>query len=256
MRASPVARSVLALVLVLVAGPAHADVVELKDGRRVEGTFRGASPAIVAVEVGGRTMTFPFEEVRALYFGSAPAPQPTAPEPGPSGPAPAVPSTKDLPAPVDRPAVGEPPAHGPDASAALAALQALQAAVVKGPTYRDYASRVSESRATVETFVQNPAAPDDGLKAVMNAGIRLYALAADAWAVRLRKSGYEALANEPAADLCAALRDKMRGAREQGLLKATPQSQGIGVAAGLSQILACAGERVDEAARIMAPPVK
>ena len=254
MRASPVARSLL--VLVLAASPARADVVELKDGRRVEGTFRGASPAIVAIEVGGRTTTFPFEEVRALYFGSAPAPPPVPPEPAPSGPAPPNTSSKETPAPVDRAVALEPPTHGPDASAALAALQALQAAVVKGPTYRDYTSRVSESRATVETFMQNPAAPDDGLKAVMNAGIRLYALAADAWGVRLRKSGYEALASDPAADLCPALRDKMRGARDQGLLKATPQSQGIGVAAGLPQILACAGERVDEAARIMAPPPK
>ena len=58
MRASPVALSLL--VLVLAESPARADVVELKDGRRVEGTFRGASPAIVAIEVGGRTTTFPF----------------------------------------------------------------------------------------------------------------------------------------------------------------------------------------------------
>jgi hypothetical protein len=209
-------------------------------------------------------MTFAFDEVRALYFGtppsaptdpSPPAPSPLAPSPAASSPpASPLPPAAEVTTPPETRVATAPPVHGPDASAALAALQALQASVVKGPTYRDYAARVSESRAAVETFMQNPAALDGGLKAVMNAGIKLYALAVDAWGVRLRKSGYEALAADPAADLCPALRDKMRGAREHGLLKATPQSQGIGVAAGLPQILACAGERVDEAARMMAPP--
>ena len=49
MRLSLAAGSVLALV---VAHSARADVVELKDGRRMERTFKGASPAIVALDVG------------------------------------------------------------------------------------------------------------------------------------------------------------------------------------------------------------
>jgi hypothetical protein len=232
MRAPVLARSVL--VLLTLARCAYADVVELKDGRRMEGTFKGASPAIVAIDVGGRTVTFPFDDVRAVYFGEAVAGKPV-PEPA---------------------RTVEPAAHGRDASAALAALQAVQASAAQNATYGDFASRVSESRAVVETFLQNPAAPDDGLKAVMNAGIRLYALGVEAWGVRLRKTGYETLAADPAADLCPALSEKIRGARDQGLLKPTPQSQGIGVAAGLPQILTCASERVDDATRMMREPGK
>ena len=232
MRTRVLARFVLGLLM--LARCAYADVVELKDGRRMEGTFKGASPAIVAIDVGGRTVTFPFADVRAVYFGEA-VPAKPVPEPA---------------------ATVEPAARGRDAGAALAALQAVQAAAGQGPTYGDFATRVSESRAVVETFLQNPAATDDGLKAVMNAGIRLYALGVEAWGVRLRKTGYEALAAEPAADLCPALSDKIREARDQGLLKPTPQSQGIGVAAGLPQILTCASERVDDATRMMRDPGK
>jgi len=232
MRTRVLACSVLGLLM--LAPCAHADVVELKDGRRMEGTFKGASPAIVAIDVAGRTVTFPFADVRAVYFGEAavakPAPEPTA--------------------------TVEPAARARDATAALAALQAVQASAAQSPTYGDFATRVSESRAVVETFLQNPTATDDGLKAVMNAGIRLYALGVEAWGVRVRKTGYEALAADPAADLCPALSEKIREARDQGLLKPTPQSQGIGVAAGLPQILTCAGERVDDASRMMRDPGK
>src|SRR5215471_934220 len=103
MRTRVLARFVLGVLM--LARCAHADVVELKDGRRVEGTFKGASPAIVAIDVAGRTVTFPFADVRAVYFGEAPA-------------------AKPVPEPV---ATVEPAGRGRDASAALAALQAVQA---------------------------------------------------------------------------------------------------------------------------------
>lgn len=225
------------LAVFLIGAPAFADIVELKDGRRVEGTFRGASSAIVAIDVDGRTQTFEFDEVRALYFG-APPPVPAAPV----APAPAPEARSGAPGP------------GGDATAALAALRALQTAVGAGVSYRDYAPGVIEARAAVETFVQNPASGESGLKAMMNAAMSLYALGVEAWNARIRKAGYEALGANPAADLCPALRTKMMTAREQGLLKPTPFSAGIGVAAGLPQIWSCAGEKVDEAARLMTAP--
>jgi hypothetical protein len=197
----------------------------------------------VAIDVDGRTQMFEFDEVRALYFG---APPPVPATPLTSAPPPA-------PAPEARSAVPEP---GGDATAALAALRALQVAVGAGVSYRDYAPGVIEARAAVETFVQNPASGESGLKAMMNAAMSLYALAVEAWNARMRKAGYEALAANPAADLCPALRVKMMTAREKGLLKPTPFSAGIGVAAGLPEIWSCAGEKVDEAARLMTAPAR
>jgi len=53
----------------------HADVIELKTGQRVEGTLKQATPASVAVEVGGQTITFEGDKVRAMSFGSMPPPK-------------------------------------------------------------------------------------------------------------------------------------------------------------------------------------
>jgi hypothetical protein len=66
----------VALLLALLAVPAiaGADVVELLNGERVEGSGVRASPDHVTVQVGGRTVIFDRAQVRAVYFGSAPAP--------------------------------------------------------------------------------------------------------------------------------------------------------------------------------------
>jgi hypothetical protein len=245
-------------ILMTVAAPACADVVELKDGRRLEGTFKGASPAVVAIDVGGRTVVIDAQEVHAVYFGAAPpAPPPLAAPASPPAAEPPSASVPPAPAPAPQsspvpPADTRPP-FGSDAAAALNALRGLQAAVAAGVSYREYVPRVIEARATVETFLQNPASGETGVKGLMHAAMNLYALGADAWNARLHKGGYEALATNPAADLCPALGTKMTAAREQGLLKANRLSTGIGVAAGLPQIWDCAGEKVDEAGRLMAP---
>ena len=59
--------------LIAVAVPVYADVVELKNGQRIEGTLRQATPASVSIDVGGQTMSIEGTRVRAIYFGSAPA---------------------------------------------------------------------------------------------------------------------------------------------------------------------------------------
>ena len=260
--------AVIVSLVVSLGAAALADVLELKDGRRIEGKLKGASPAIVAIDVGGRTMIFEFGDVRALYFGDAPpAPPPPPPEAAApatnpaSAPPPEAAAPATMPAPEEKIAPPQ-PVVGREATAALAALRGLQDVVArlsrdKGPvSHGDYTSRVIKARATVQTYLQNPAAPESDVKALMNAAMSLYTLAGQAWGVRLRKSGYESLAANPAADLCPDLMEKMESAREQGLLKPNPLGQGIGVAAGLPQIWTCAGEKVDEVAGLMAPVSK
>ncbi len=66
--------AVVALSVTAVAS-SWADVIELKTGQRVEGTFKQATPAGVVIEVGGQPITFEQEKVRAIYFGPAPPPQ-------------------------------------------------------------------------------------------------------------------------------------------------------------------------------------
>ena len=45
------------LALLLSSAPAFADVIELKNGQRVEGVFKSASPGSIVVEVGGQELS-------------------------------------------------------------------------------------------------------------------------------------------------------------------------------------------------------
>lgn len=154
--------------------------------------------------------------------------------------------------PTPTTAISVAPVVDSDATTALTALHALKTGLLtQSITYRDYEQRVIETRTKVEPFLQDPASGETPLKTLMNEAMSMYTLAAEAWNTRLRKAGYESLATNQAADLCPALQTEMRTAREKGLLKATPHSTGIGVAAGVPQILSCAAEKVEEATRLV-----
>lgn len=84
MKCSRTACVIAPLTLTAFVSTAVADVVELKTGQRVEGTFEGANESAVRIEIGGQTVSFNREQVRAIYFGSAPTPSagsPAAPSP-------------------------------------------------------------------------------------------------------------------------------------------------------------------------------
>jgi hypothetical protein len=57
-----------------LAASAAADVLETRQGRAVEGIFRGATEQMIHFEVGGALQAFPVAEVRALRFGRTGAP--------------------------------------------------------------------------------------------------------------------------------------------------------------------------------------
>lgn len=52
------------------------DVVELLSGHRIEGAVRQTDNTGIVIEVGGQTITFERDKVRAVYFGVAPSPVP------------------------------------------------------------------------------------------------------------------------------------------------------------------------------------
>jgi len=82
------------IVCLALAASAAADVLETREGRAVEGTFRGATEQVIHFEVAGALQTIPVAEVRALRFGKAGAPVTAQ---GAAAPAAAVP-----PRPTDR----------------------------------------------------------------------------------------------------------------------------------------------------------
>src|SRR5262249_19057386 len=62
--------AVVVMIAILIAPAlAHAvDVVELKTGQRVEGSFKGADDVAVRITVNGRIVTFKPREVHAIYY--------------------------------------------------------------------------------------------------------------------------------------------------------------------------------------------
>jgi len=68
-----VGTAALLFVSLMSVAPVSADVIELRTGERVEGTFKGADDSAVRIEVDGRIVTFAPAHVRAIYYGSVPA---------------------------------------------------------------------------------------------------------------------------------------------------------------------------------------
>lgn len=88
----------LLLTLALTAS-ASADVLETRDGRMLEGSYRGGTQQAVWFEVGGKILVIPLQELLALTFDGAPR-----------SAAPAAPSTSTRPAPPSVPKLARIPA--------------------------------------------------------------------------------------------------------------------------------------------------
>lgn len=70
---TPHSRSAALAALLLLATPAAGDVLETRDGRLLEGAWRGGTQQAIRFEVGGAIQVIPVSEVLALTFESTPA---------------------------------------------------------------------------------------------------------------------------------------------------------------------------------------
>jgi hypothetical protein len=130
--------SSLTLLLFLSVPPSLCDVVELKTGERLEGTFKQANSAGVVIESGGQPITMSLAKVRAIYFGAAPLILPAR----------------------------APDAANPKRQQALQALNELRALTkVSSVTRRDYDLKLAEVSAKVETLFPIPPLRADGTAA-------------------------------------------------------------------------------------------
>jgi len=141
------------LIFTLSLSLLFADVVELKTGERIEGTFKQANAAGVVIEVGGQAINMPLGKVRAIYFGAAPA------------------------SPAQ--------AHGSTSSDALDALKGLNSVTTSGITYRDYAPRVLDAKVRVDRYMASAA--DGDMKTRIGVAMRYYELASTAWGANITK---------------------------------------------------------------------
>jgi hypothetical protein len=152
--------------------PTAADVVELKTGQRVEGTLKQTTPASVSIDVGGRTITFTGDKVRAIYFGAAPAPTASAPSP---------------------------------VSEAMRSLKAVQSAVTGGISYRDDTPRVTDAQIVVDRFLELRDAATPDVREAVAMAMSFHVFAGTAWSARFERASWT-IAGDPMIEKCPALR--------------------------------------------------
>ncbi len=221
MRTSFVAVALLSLT---AATPSWADVVELKTGQRVEGTFKQATSGGVVIEVGGQTITFEQEKVRAIYFGPAPA------------------------------ASSQPSALGE----AMKALKGLQSVVSGGVSYRDYAPRVTDAKVIVDRYLTTAESSEESIRQPISDTMALYVVASTAWNGRVVRSGAEQFSSagrDPVLSKCpaamTAVQELRRRSPSPGILG---EEYAIGSAlayVGLPALWSCASDRIAEAERAL-----
>jgi hypothetical protein len=193
------AATLLFCSLFLVASLSRADVVELKTGQRVEGTFKEATSGGVVIEVGGQTITFEKDKVRAIYFGTAPTSGSVQPSP---------------------------------CEAALTALKGLESVTKSGVNYAEYARRVLDAKVIVDRAFGSEAAPDQAAaQSRLQEAMQLYQFAASAWNTGITKGNYQFIPTDPAIALCPpALEAATALAKKFDSRKGGPSQIAIGVA--------------------------
>ncbi len=218
----------LARVLTVMAGCVlssasfgFADVVELKNGEKIEGTVKQTASSVV-VALSGQTMTFERDNVRAIYFGAMPAAVTT---------------------------------RSPAADEALNALKALRSAVESGVNYQEYSSRLNDAKIRVDRYLAQPDASDAAKQAVTRA-MNYYVLARRAWNLKiagsalpetLRSLGFDRLI-EQCVSAKAAIEDTRRFSIKRGT-KEDPEAflAGFAMLTDFQSLWRLASERIAEA---------
>ena len=269
-----------------------ADVVELTTGQKLVGVIKGMTPKGLVIEVQGRERTIAQRLVLSLAFGPAPpasAPASAAPEPAAvAGPAAAVPPTPadSAPAPAESPTARREPAPpaepGPTPPAARAAetappapsgstivlarlspstlrdaMQALldlRAAAVPGASPEEYKARVVQATALVDRYRADDGDPRADVKKALTTAMRLYAFAASAWSVYADKGDFAGVGRDPAIAECPQLQRSIDRDAAQWKFKADdPAFVGlIAGSEGLPDLWACASDRLDAVAKLLA----
>lgn len=204
----------------LTVAPVLADVVELKTGQRVEGTFKQATQAGIVIEVGGQTITFDREKVRAIYFGTAPSsvpPQPSASE------------------------------------EAFGALRGLESVTKTGVNYREYARRVLDAKVIVDRYLRSETGQTE-VRSKIQAAMQLYEFAAFVWNTDVTRGEYEAIPTHPAVALCPQALQGAVVSAKRFTRRENPGEIAIGIGftgAGMSPIWSCASDKTAEAERAL-----
>jgi hypothetical protein len=285
-----------AVVCAAWPSPSAADVVELTTGQKLVGVIKGITAKGLVIEVQGRERTIAQRLVLSLAFGPArPASPPAGAAPTPAAVALPVaaappPPADPAPTPAESPtAPGEPaapPEPGPTPPAAKAAeatppapsgstivlarlspstlrdaIQALldlRAVAVPGTSPAEYKARVVQATPIVDRYRADDGDPRADLKRALTTAMRLYAFAAAAWSVYAEKGDLAGVGRDPAIAECPQLqRSIARDAADWKFKADNPAFAGlIAGSEGLPDLWACASDRLDAVAKLLAGPAQ
>lgn len=220
----PLVTAALLFVSLMPVPLVSADVIELRTGQRLEGTFKGADDSAVRIEIDGRIVTFAPAQVRAIYYGAVPAP-PT-------------------PAPVQ------------ERDEAIGALAGLRSVARTGMTYAEYAPRVSEAQIVVDLYLRK----EDGAPAIKGAiadSFHFYALAGAAWNAGLSRGNYATIGTDSALARCTHAQRVIAESKRKSPFIWRAKGAGEGATAGMviatdgiAALWSCASDKLAEAEKL------
>ena len=208
------------------------DTVELKNGERIEGTFKQANADQgLVIEVAAQPITIPLEKVKAIYFGSAPAHVATSPN---------------------------------ASQEALESLKALRSVTSSGIPYRDYSQRVLDAKIKVDRYTSSSEGDSPDVRNAITLAMREYEFASQGWGVKFNSGGQalaassaigQVLMTDPEISKCPGIRQLIDSVPPKLLNTAKgPNYSFIGIMFSNSpnSIWACASAQVAEAERLLA----
>jgi hypothetical protein len=142
-----------AVIVIFSAAAAFADTIELRSGERIEGTLKQATAQTVEIQTGGKIVSFPAVNVRAIYFGSV---------------APARPTSR--------------------ADDAIRALKALRSVAELGVSYADYRQRLADTKIKVDEYLEARVPQQErGVQAALQSALFYHTTALVIWEDQLKR---------------------------------------------------------------------
>lgn len=164
-------RRFFVVLLALWAAPAWADVLELRDGQTLTGQYAGGSKEEIRFQVGSQTLRSPLAEVSRVTIGAA--------------------------AQTD---------FQRAAKDALRQLKALASVTEGGTTYQNYSARVEDAKVKIDQFLDEyKTSPLSQFNASIVDSLGFHVAASSAWNVKVARTGYKNLINQPYILKCAPL---------------------------------------------------
>jgi hypothetical protein len=207
-----------AVLFQLFVSLAHADVVELTSGQRLDGRVEQVTPSVVVIHRYGGVVTLARENVRAIYL-----------EPGVAS------------APSLRLAVQD----------AVEALRRLAEANASSVTHRERTRRLGEAKTMVERYVKSPDGPP-GAQESLGAALGYLTLATTALDPALAEGDLAAIGRHPALDRCPHLNEAFQWDVPRLRTGDRARNRGLIVSMfGVGALWRCGVEKIAEAERLI-----